>query len=603
MELRNVAIIAHVDHGKTTLVDGILKQTGVFRANQVVNERVLDSNDLERERGITILAKNTAVFYHDYKINIVDTPGHADFGGEVERILTMVDGALLVVDAFEGPMPQTRFVLKKALDQGIKPIVVLNKVDRPMARPNEVLDQVFELFLSLGADDEQLDFPVLYASALSGVATVSLEQTLKGLEQGDGNLHELLDVIIKEVPAPVGDPTQPLQLLVTNLDYDDYIGRLAIGRVQNGILNQGEKVAVVRGGTAKNISGKVAQLYTFESLQRVPANQVPAGDIVAIAGIEDISIGDTIADAENAQPLPPITVDEPTLTMLFRVNDSPFVGREGQFLTSRQLRDRLFKEQIKDVALRVQETDAPDVVRVSGRGELHLSILIEKMRREGFELAVSKPEAITRQGAAGLEEPLEYLTVDLPQEYVGTIMEELGRRKGSLQDMHPVGAERVKLEFIVPTRGLIGFNGHFLTATNGKGVMYYSYHGYGAYRGEIAGRQNGVLVAWEQGIATAYAISSIQERGILLVAPGTEVYEGMIVGVNSRPGDIDVNIAKKKHVTNMRSATADIAVKIDAPKTMTLEEAIAFITDDELVEITPESIRMRKAVLGKKARR
>lgn len=603
MELRNVAIIAHVDHGKTTLVDGILKQTGVFRENQVVNERVLDSNDLERERGITILSKNTAVFYHDYKINIVDTPGHADFGGEVERILTMVDGALLVVDASEGPMPQTRFVLKKALEQGVKPIVVLNKVDRPAARPDQVLDEVFDLFLALGANDEQLDFPVLYASALAGAASVSLEQVEQDIASGQGRLHELLDVIIAEVPAPTGDVHKPLQFLVTNLDYDDYIGRLAIGRVHNGILKQGEKVAVVRGGTDKMLVGKVAQLYSFESLRRVPADQVSAGDIAAISGIEEISIGDTIADSVSPQALPPLRVDEPTLTMLFRVNDSPFAGREGDFLTSRQLRDRLFKEQIKDVALKVQETEAPDIVKVSGRGELHLSILIEKMRREGYELAVSKPEAITHQGPSGLEEPLEYLVVDLPQEYVGAIMEELGTRKGEMQNMVPLGEDRMKLEFIVPTRGLIGFNSQFLTATNGKGVMYYSFHGYGPHRGEIGSRISGALVAWEEGAATSYAISSIQERGTLFVGPGTEVYEGMVVGINSRPGDMDVNIAKKKHVTNMRSSTSEIAVKLDPPKVLSLEEAIAFITEDELVEVTPKNIRIRKAILGKKRRK
>ncbi len=603
MELRNIAIIAHVDHGKTTLVDGILKQSGVFRENQAVDDRILDSFDLERERGITILAKNTAVFYRGYKINIVDTPGHADFGGEVERVLTMVDGALLVVDAVEGPMPQTRFVLKKALEQGLKPIVVLNKIDRPFARPDQVLDEVFELFLALGANDEQLDFPVIYASGIAGVASLDLDRALQQLSAGGGNLQDLLEVIVGQVPPPQGEPTQPLQVLITNLDYDDYIGRLAIGRVENGVLRQGSKVAIVRGGSEKFVIGKAAQLYTFESLRRVSAAEVPAGDILALAGIEDIAIGDTITDPDHPRALPPLTIDEPTLTMLFRVNDSPFAGREGKYLTSRHLRDRLLKEQVKDVALRVQETDAPDVVRVSGRGELHLSILIERMRREGYELAISKPEAITKEGPNGVEEPLELLTIDLPQEYVGAVMEEVGRRKGEMQNMTPYGEDRVKLDFIVPTRGLIGFNGKFLTLTNGKGVMYYSFYGYGAHRGEIGGRINGALVAWEQGIATAYAITSIQERGTLFIEPGVEVYEGMIIGINARPGDMDVNIAKKKHVTNMRSSTAEIAIKIDAPKQLSLEEAIAFITEDELVEVTPKSIRMRKAVLDKKKRR
>lgn len=603
MELRNIAIIAHVDHGKTTLVDGILKQSGVFRENQAVNERVLDSFDLERERGITILAKNTAVFYRGYKINIVDTPGHADFGGEVERVLTMVDGALLVVDAVEGPMPQTRFVLKKALERGLKPIVVVNKIDRQFARPAQVLDEVFELFLALGADDEQLDFPVVYASGIAGVASLDLDKALEQLSAGNGNLQDLLEVIVGHVPAPQGDPSRPLQVLVTNLDYDDYVGRLAIGRVENGVLRQGSRVAIVRGGADKFVLGKAAQLYTFESLRRVPAQEVVAGDILALAGLEDIAIGDTITDPDNPRALPPLTVDEPTLTMLFRVNDSPFAGREGKYLTSRHLRERLFKEQVKDVALRVQETDAPDVFRVSGRGELHLSILIEKMRREGYELAISKPEAITKQGPNGLEEPLELLTIDLPQEYVGAVMEEVGRRKGEMQNMTPFGEGRIKLDFIIPTRGLIGFNGKFLTLTNGKGVIYYSFYGYGSHRGPIEGRNNGALIAWEQGVATAYAITSIQERGTLFIEPGVEVYEGMIIGANSRPQDMDVNIAKKKHVTNMRSSTAEITVKLDAPKQMSLEDALEFIAEDELVEVTPKSIRMRKAVLDKKKRR
>ncbi len=602
MQLRNIAIIAHVDHGKTTLVDGILRQTGVFRQNEQVQERVLDSNDLERERGITILSKNTAILYDDYKINIVDTPGHADFGGEVERILGMVDGALLVVDAFEGPMPQTRFVLQKALTQRVKPLVVVNKVDRSDARPHEVVDEVLDLFIDLGADDDLLEFPVLYASARAGIAARTPEDVLERLHTGGGSVMPLLDAIIEHVPAPEGNEFEPLQLLVSNLDYDPYIGRIAIGRVRNGQLAPGQNVLVVRGESDKLQKERVGRVYTFANLQRVEAPQAKAGDIVAVSGIEQIEIGDTIADTESPQALPPVEVDEPTLTMLFRVNDSPFAGREGDYLTSRHLKDRLEREKRINVALRVRETDSPDIFEVSGRGELHLSILLENMRREGYELAVSKPRAVVKETEEGLMEPLERLAIDVPSEFMGTVMEKIGARKGELAHMHHMADGRVKLEFVVPTRGLIGFNSQFLTDTKGTGIMYYSFYGYGPYRGDIAHRTCGALVAWEAGTATSYAISNIQERGTLFIRPATEVYEGMVIGENAREGDLDVNIAKQKHVTNMRSSTKDIAVKIDEPRTLTLEEALAFVAEDELVEITPKSIRLRKQMLNKNKR-
>ncbi|MGE5509106.1 MAG: translational GTPase TypA [Chitinophagales bacterium] len=603
MELRNVAIIAHVDHGKTTLVDGILKQTGVFRANQAVAERVLDSNDLERERGITILAKNTAVFYRDTKINIVDTPGHADFGGEVERILSMVDGALLVVDAFEGPMPQTRFVLMKALAQGIKPIVVVNKIDREGARPLEVVDEVLDLFIDLGADEDQLEFPVLFASARAGLASTDLDDALGALAEGrGGNIYPLLDAILAHAPAPAGDPEAPLQLLVTNLDYDDYVGRIAIGRIQNGRIRAAQQIAVVRGDDPAQRTGKVGELYVFESLKRVPVEEAPAGEIVALAGLPEVNIGDTVTLPENPCPLPPLEVEEPTLTMVFRVNDSPFAGREGQYLTSRHLRDRLFREQRVNVALKVKETDTPDAFDVSGRGELHLSILVENMRREGYEFAVSRPQVILKKEGGHTLEPLEDLLADVPNDYVGTVIEALGSRRGELKNMTPLGTDRTRLEFIVPTRGLVGFHSQFLTQTNGNGVMYYSFHGYGAYRGEIPHRTNGAAVAWEAGTATAYAIGSIQERAALFIEPGVEVYEGMIVGENSREDDLDVNIAKKKRVTNMRSSTSDIAVKIETPRRLSLEDALAWLGPDELLEVTPKAFRLRKQVLSRDAR-
>jgi GTP-binding protein len=602
MKLRNIAIIAHVDHGKTTLVDCILRQTGVFRTNQDVQERVLDSNDLERERGITILAKNTAVFYQGTKINIVDTPGHADFGGEVERVLSMVDGALLVVDAFDGPMPQTRFVLEKALTQGIKPVLVVNKIDRPGARPLEAVDEVIELFINLGANDEQIDFPVVYASARSGVAHTDLAEAERLLAAGEKNVLPLLDTVLDWVPAPDGDAVRPLQLLVTTLDWSDYVGRIAIGRLANGTLKAGQQVAVAY-GAGEVRQAKVAEVFTFQSLKRVPIEKAEAGDIVAVTGLGEVQIGETIMDPVNPVALPPIAVDPPTLTMTFRVNDSPFAGQEGTYVTSRQLRERLFKEARTNVALRVKETDSPDAFEVAGRGELHLSILIETMRREGYELAVSKPQVIMKEIDGELQEPMERVVVDVPQEYVGAVIETLGTRKGELESMLPRGEDRVRLEFTVPMRGLIGYAMDFATQTKGTGIFTQNFAGYGPYRGPIPTRSGGSLVAWEEGEATAYAISNIQERGTLFVTPGTRVYEGMVVGENSRPEDIDVNIAKKKHVTNMRSATADVAVKLDEPRVLTLEQALAYIAEDELVEITPQSIRLRKLIRNKQQRR
>ena len=603
MELRNVAIIAHVDHGKTTLVDGILRQTGVFRSNIDVTDRILDSDELERERGITILSKNTAVMYDDYKINIVDTPGHTDFGGEVERIMDMVDGALLVVDAFEGPMPQTRFVLQKALAQGVQPIVLVNKVDRPECRPLEVVDEVLDLFIDLGADEKLLDYPVLFGAARLGIVSERLDDALTSIKQGQGSVMPLLDAIIRHVPAPFGDEQAPLQLMVSTLDYDSYIGRIAIGRIHNGSLRQGDDVAVVRGGTDRLQRESVSQLFIFENLRRTPAGHAPVGEIVALAGMGDIGIGDTVTSWENPSPLPPLEVDQPTLMMLFRVNDSPFAGLEGKHLTSRHLRERLEKEQRVNVALRVRETDSPEVFEVAGRGELHLAILIENMRREGYEMAVSKPQVIFRESDEGLLEPLEHLVIDVPTELMGVIMENVGTRRGELLNMAQLGESRLKLEFIVPTRGLIGFGSEFLTETKGHGVMNYTFHGYGPYRGDVPQRTSGALVAWEQGEATAYAIASIQERGTLFVRPGAMVYQGMVVGEHARENDLDVNVAKKKHVTNMRSATSDISPKIDEPRVLSLEEALAWVAEDELVEITPKSIRMRKAVLNNKDRR
>jgi GTP-binding protein len=598
--IRNVAIIAHVDHGKTTLVDAILRQTGAFRAGQAVAERVLDSNELERERGITILAKNTAVTYRGVKVNIVDTPGHADFGGEVERILSMVDGALLVVDAAEGPMPQTRFVLEKALRARIRPVVVINKLDRPDADPLRTLDRVLDLFLTLGADEEQIEFPVLYASGRAGVALRTLPA---GYPQAEvrGDIRPLLDVVLDAVPPPEAEDGGPLQLLITTLDYDDYVGRIGIGRVRQGTLRAGEPVAAVHGPGAPLRVARAAQLYTFESLRRVPAERVAAGDVVAVAGIADLTVGDTVTAADAPAPLPPLHVDPPTLTMTFAVNSSPFAGREGTYVTSRQIRERLWREAEHNVGLEVAEGASADSFVVRGRGELHLSVLIETMRREGFELEVSRPEVVLRQGPEGVEEPLEELVADVPEAAVGAVMEALGSRRGELQGMEPMG-ERVRLRFLVPARGLVGFASEFQTATKGYGVVSHTFAGWGPHRGPIPGRARGSLVAWEQGLTTAYALQNAEERGVLFVGPGVAVYGGQVVGEHARESDLEINVCKKKHLTNMRSSTGDEEIKLTPPRQLSLEQALAFIRDDERVEVTPRAIRIRKAVLDRHQR-
>ncbi|AAM24138.1 GTP-binding protein [Caldanaerobacter subterraneus subsp. tengcongensis MB4] len=593
-DVRNVAIIAHVDHGKTTLVDAMLKQSGIFRWNEKVEERILDFNDLERERGITILAKNTAVRYKNVKINIVDTPGHADFSGEVERVLKMVDGVLLLVDSFEGPMPQTRFVLSKALELDLKPIVVISKIDRPDARPNEVIDEVFDLFIELGANDDQIDFPVVYTSGKGGIAKLDLKEESR-------DLRPLFETIIKYIPAPSGDIEGPFQLIVTTLDYDDYIGRIAIGKVVRGRIKAGEEVAICKkGGSIQKFN--INNIYQFEGLRRVPVEEAKLGDIVAVSGIRDIEIGETIADKDNPEPVDFVEIEEPTVSMTFSVNTSPFAGTEGKYVTSRHLRERLFKELETNVALRVEETDSPDSFKVSGRGELHLSILIETMRREGYELQVSKPTVIFKEVNGVKMEPIELLTVDIPEEYMGVVMEKLGPRKAELMDMHTLKPGTIRLKFKIPTRGLIGYRSEFLTDTKGNGIMTSVFYGYEPYKGEIPSRSRGALVAFETGIATTYGLYHAQERGTLFIEPGTKVYEGMVVGMNSRSGDIEVNVCKKKHVTNLRSATAEEALRLSPVKKMTLEEALEFIDNDELVEVTPQSIRIRKKILDSQQR-
>lgn len=589
--IRNVAIIAHVDHGKTTLVDGFLRQTGIFRENQEVVECVMDSNDLERERGITILSKNTAVGYKDHLINIVDTPGHADFGGEVERILGMVDGALLVVDAGEGPMPQTRFVLRKALERGLRPIVVINKIDRPNIDPHIAVDQVFDLFVELGANEEQLDFPYIFASGVQGFA-------IKDLNDEKKNLAPLLDLILAHCPQPAGNPNALLQMQVTILDYSDYLGRIAIGRIYNGKVNDGEQVVLIKeDGT--ELKGKITKLFTFLGLQRVEVSSASAGQIVAIAGFAEANVGDTIANPENATALPRIKVDEPTMKMAFLVNDSPFAGQEGKFVTSRQLRSRLLRELETNVSLRVKETDNTDTFIVSGRGELHLGILIETMRREGYEFQVSRPEVIVKSIESVDHEPFEKLLVDVPEEYTGAVMQELGPRKAELQNMH-VDKTRAFLSFLIPTRGLIGFRSEFLRLTKGNGVMNHAFSEYRPWCGEITGQRNGVLVAWEEGVATGYALQGAEDRGMFFITPGTRVYSGMIVGENSRPQDLDINVCKTKKLSNVRSSTSDVLVTLQAPIEMGLERCLEYISSDELVEVTPKSIRMRKRTLPKR---
>ena len=594
-QIRNIAIIAHVDHGKTTLVDQLLRQSGTFRANQQIDERVMDSNDLEKERGITILAKNTAIDYEGYHINIVDTPGHADFGGEVERVLGMVDCVVLLVDAQEGPMPQTRFVTKKALALGLKPIVVINKIDKPSARPSWVIDQTFELFDSLGATDEQLDFPIVYASGLSGFA--KLEET-----DESNDMRPLFETILKHTPAPSGSADETLQLQISQLDYDNYTGRLGIGRILNGRIKPGQVVAVMN-HEEQVAQGRINQLLGFQGLERVPLEEAEAGDIVIISGIEDIGIGVTITDKDNPKGLPMLSVDEPTLTMDFMVNTSPLAGTEGKFVTSRQIRDRLQKELLTNVALRVEDTADADVFRVSGRGELHLTILLENMRREGFELAVGKPRVVFREIDGQKCEPYENLTVDVPDENQGAVMEELGRRRGELTNMESDGNGRTRLEYHIPARGLIGFQGEFMTLTRGTGLMSHVFDDYAPVKPDMPGRHNGVLVSQEQGEAVAYALWNLEDRGRMFVSPNDKVYEGMIIGIHSRDNDLVVNPLKGKKLTNIRASGTDEAVRLTTPIKLTLEGAVEFIDDDELVEITPQSIRLRKRYLSELERR
>lgn len=589
-DLRNLAIIAHIDHGKTTLVDGLLRQAGAFRVGQDVADRVMDSNDLERERGITILAKNTSVVYNGVTLNIVDTPGHVDFSSEVERILGMVDGCLLVVDAFEGPMAQTRFVLKKALETGLSPILVVNKIDRPDARPQQVVDEVLELFIDLGASDDQIDFPVIYASARKQVASYSPDGPFE-------NLQPLYETIIKHIPCPEGDDEAPLQMQVSNLDYDEYVGRLAIGRILNGKISPSKTICY---GTSaeKCHTGKVGQVMGYVGLSKKPVESATVGDIVALTGLSDVALGDTITEVETPEFLPGLEIEEPTLAMTFMATDSPFAGRDGKYVTSRQLRDRLFREAERNVGLRVKAVEGTtDSFEVCGRGELHLSILLETMRREGYELSVTAPRVITKVVNGELLEPIENLTIDIPEECMGSIMEKVGARRGDLINMTGSGTGRLHLEFSIPARGLVGFRSECLTITRGYGVMNYLFAGYGPYRGEIARRTRGSLVTGETGTATSYALFNLQDRGVFFISPGEDVYTGQIVGEHCRPNDLDVNACKKKHVTNMRSSTSDEAVRLDEPRHLTLEQCLEFIADDELVEVTPHCLRMRKAIL------
>lgn len=592
--LRNVAIIAHVDHGKTTLVDQMLKQSGIFRSNEAVAERVMDSGDLERERGITILSKNTAVMYGDTKINIVDTPGHADFGGEVERILLMVDGVLLLVDAFEGCMPQTRFVLKKALKLGKKPVVVVNKIDRPGARPAEVVDEVLDLFIELGADEDQIEFPVVYASAKNGYAYVDENQK-------SDNLKPLFETIINEIPEPQGDPEGPLQILISNIDYDDYIGRIGVGRVERGIAKSGQNVALCgTDGSTKNV--KIGKLYKYEGLRRVECEDAGIGEIVSVSGIAGLNIGETLCDPEHIEALPFVKIDEPTVSMNFMVNNSPFAGREGKFVTSRNIRDRLFKEVETNVSMRVEETDSADTFKVSGRGELHLSILIETMRREGYEFQVSRPQVIMKEIDGKLCEPIEILSIEVPEEYVGAVIEKISSRKADMISMSPKDGGMTSLEYRVPSRGIIGYRSEFLTDTNGKGILNQVFDCYEPYRGEIVQRYHGSLVAHETGVSTGYGLFAAQDRGRLFIGPGVDVYEGMVVGSTPKAEDITVNVCKKKHVTNMRASGSDEALKLTPHSVLSLEQSIEFIDDDELLEVTPKSLRIRKKILDKTMR-
>ena len=592
--IRNIAIIAHVDHGKTTLVDALLRQSHVFRENEQVSERIMDSGDIEKERGITILSKNTSVMYNGIKINIVDTPGHADFGGEVERVLKMVDGVLLLVDAFEGPMPQTREVLKKSLALNLKPIVVINKIDRPGADPLKVVDKVLELFIELNANDEQLDFPVVYASAKNGIAKMNLT------DESD-NVTCIFDTIIKNINPPACEQDGTMQLLVSNIDYDDYLGRLAVGRVERGTIKAGQSVAVCKKDD-KIAQGKIAKLFTYQGLKRTEVEEVGAGDIVCISGISDINIGETVCDVNNPEKIDFVDIDEPTVSMTFSVNNGPLAGKEGQFVTSRHIRDRLFKELERNVSLRVKETDTPDSFEVCGRGELHLSVLIETMRREGFELLVSRPKVIFKEIDGVKCEPMERLVVNVPDDCIGNVIEKLGRRKAEMINMEPAEAGHTKVEFKIPARGLIGYRTEFLTDTKGEGTMNSIFDSYEPYKGEIQARTRGVLVAFEPGISITYGLYNAQERGELLIGAGVEVYEGMIVGINSRNEDISINVCKEKHLTNTRASGSDDALRLVPPVQMSLEKAIEFIAEDELVEVTPKNIRLRKKILNNKDR-
>ena len=593
-DIRNIAIIAHVDHGKTTLVDQLLKQSGVFRANQEVAERVMDSNDIEKERGITILAKNTSVHYNGIKINIVDTPGHADFEGEVERVLKMVDGVVLLVDAFDGPMPQTREVLKKALGLNLKPIVVINKIDRPGAQPLKVVDKVLELFMDLNATEEQLDFPVIYASAKNGIAKMKLD------EESD-NIYCVFDTIIKEIPAPQVDVNGDMQLLVSNIGYDDYLGRLAVGRVERGTLKTNQAVVVCK-DEDKTINGRVGKVYIYEGLNKVEVEEVPAGDIVSISGISDINIGETICDINHPEKIPFVNIDEPTVSMTFSVNDGPLAGREGKYVTSRHIRERLMKELERNVSLRVKDTDRAESFEVCGRGELHISVLIENMRREGFELLVARPKVIFKDIDGVKCEPMENLTVNVPDDCVGTVIQKLGLRKGEMTNMEPAEPGHTKTEFNIPARGLIGYRTEFMTDTRGEGTMASVFSEYAPFKGDITSRTRGTIVAFEAGTSITYGLYNAQLRGELLIGPGVEVYEGMVVGINSRNEDLTINVCKEKHLTNTRSSGADDALRLVPPKKMSLEESIEFIAEDELVEVTPENIRIRKKILDTKTR-
>ena len=594
-DIRNVAIIAHVDHGKTSLVDQLLKQSGVFRANQEIVDRVMDSTDLERERGITILSKNTAILYDDIKINVVDTPGHADFGGEVERVLKMVDGVLLLVDAFEGPMPQTKFVLKRALELDLKVVVVINKMDRPGARPLEVMDEVIDLLIDLGANDEQLDCPYVYASAREGWSSDDFDVI------GD-SMVPLFKAIVEHIPAPAGNYDMPLQMLISTIDYNDYVGRIGIGKIHQGIIDINQDVILCNMDGKKQIAS-ITNLYEFDGLNRKSVDRAQAGDIVAISGVDGISIGDPVCHRDNPSPLPFVNITEPTVSVVFMVNDSPFAGLEGEYVASRNLGDRLFKELKTDVSLRVERTDSPDKFKVSGRGELHISILIERMRREGFEFQISKPTAIYREIEGKLYEPMELVLIDVPERYSGVVIEKLSKRRGELLNMQPDSGDNVRMEFSIPSRGLFGYQSDFLTDTKGEGILNTLFDSYMPYKGDIPSRKQGALVAFEDGEAVTYGLHNAQERGTLLIGPGTRVYRGMIVGISSRQEDIDVNVCRKKHVTNIRAAGSDDALRLIAPKKLSLEEALELIDKDELVEVTPKSIRLRKAILDPTKRR